>query len=36
MLERLLAQYHPNLVIIGAGDTMAGYAQPAVPRGLDR
>ena len=30
-LERLISTYHPNLVIIGSGDTMAGYAQPALP-----
>ena len=29
--DTLLAKYHPNLVVIGAGDTMAGYAQPSLP-----
>ncbi len=30
-LDSLIAAYHPNLVIIGSGDTMAGYPQPALP-----
>jgi hypothetical protein len=27
-LATLAAQVHPNLIIVGSGDTMAGYAQP--------
>ncbi len=30
-LATLVAQLHPNLLVIGAGDTMAGYAQPTLP-----
>ncbi|WP_158742839.1 SGNH/GDSL hydrolase family protein [Acidisphaera sp. L21] len=30
-LNDLIAKYHPNLIIVGSGDTMAGYAQPALP-----
>ena len=30
-LEQLIAQVHPNLIIVGAGDTMAGYSQPTFP-----
>ncbi len=30
-LEQLLARYRPNLIIVGGGDTMAGYAQPEFP-----
>ena len=29
--EDLLGKYHPNLVVIGSGDTMAGYAQATLP-----
>ncbi len=28
-LDKLIADVKPNLIIIGAGDTMAGYAQPS-------
>ncbi len=31
VFETLVAKYHPNLVVIGSGDTMAGYAQAALP-----
>jgi len=27
----LAGQFHPNLIIVGSGDTMAGYAQPTFP-----
>ncbi len=27
----LIAQYKPNLIVIGAGDTMGGYGQPRFP-----
>ena len=30
-LDDLLARVHPNLIIIGGGDTMAGYAQQKMP-----
>jgi hypothetical protein len=30
-LEQMVGQVHPNLIIIGAGDTMAGYSQPTFP-----
>lgn len=30
-LEQLVNKYHPNLIIVGNGDTMAGYGQPAFP-----
>ena len=30
-LADLVRQVHPSLIIVGAGDTMAGYAQPALP-----
>nr|WP_158742294.1 SGNH/GDSL hydrolase family protein [Acidisphaera sp. L21] len=30
-LPDLVAKYHPNLIIIGSGDTIAGYAQPTLP-----
>jgi hypothetical protein len=30
-LTTLAAQLHPALLIVGSGDTMAGYAQPAFP-----
>ncbi len=33
-LEQLVSKYHPNLIIVGSGDTMAGYAQPALPGGV--
>lgn len=29
--ESLVEKYHPNLIVIGSGDTMAGYAQVAFP-----
>jgi lysophospholipase L1-like esterase len=31
LLQQLVAQIHPNLIIIGGGDTMAGYAQKSLP-----
>jgi hypothetical protein len=30
-LNEIVARIHPNLIIVGAGDTMAGYAQPTMP-----
>ena len=30
-LDQLIAKYKPNLIIIGAGDTMAGYGQAQFP-----
>ena len=30
-LDQLVQQVHPNLIIIGGGDTMAGYAQKSLP-----
>jgi hypothetical protein len=30
-LNAMVSSIHPNLIIIGAGDTMAGYAQPTLP-----
>lgn len=30
-LEQLIQDVHPNLIIIGSGDTMAGYAQKTLP-----
>lgn len=30
-LDALVAEVHPNLVVIGGGDTMAGYAQKEFP-----
>ncbi len=32
-LDDLIAKTHPNLIVIGGGDTMAGYAQPKLPEG---
>ena len=32
-MERLIAEHHPNLVVIEMGDTMAGYGQQTLPRG---
>ena len=29
--ESLVDKYHPNLIVIGSGDTMAGYAQATLP-----
>jgi lysophospholipase L1-like esterase len=29
--DELLQRVHPNLIVIGAGDTMAGYSQAALP-----
>jgi hypothetical protein len=29
--DEMLQRVHPNLIIIGAGDTMAGYSQAALP-----
>ncbi len=30
-LDQLIQQVHPNLIIVGGGDTMAGYAQAKLP-----
>ncbi len=30
-LDQLIQDVHPNLIIIGSGDTMAGYAQKMLP-----
>ncbi len=30
-LDELVAEYHPNLIVVGSADTMGGYAQPALP-----
>ncbi len=30
-LDQLIAKYKPNLIVIGGGDTMAGYAQAQFP-----
>ena len=30
-LDQLVQQVHPNLIIVGGGDTMAGYAQKVLP-----
>ena len=30
-LDTLIQQVHPNLIIVGGGDTMAGYAQKTLP-----
>ncbi len=32
-LRQLVEAVHPNLIIVGAGDTMAGYAQPQFSTG---
>lgn len=32
-IDKLIEQYHPNLVIVQSGDTMAGYTQRDLPRG---
>ena len=29
--DQLLQQVHPNLIVVGGGDTMAGYAQKTLP-----
>ena len=31
-LATLVQRVHPGLIIVGSGDTMAGYAQPAFPQ----
>ena len=33
LLSDLIAKWHPNLIIVGAGDTMAGYGQAKFPAG---
>lgn len=31
-VDDLIRQHHPDLIVVQLGDTMAGYAQPALPR----
>jgi len=31
-IDKLISQYHPNLVVIVMGDTMAGYKQASFPK----